>query len=277
MTQKFIDMSNVRMFVEILKPSINSFGECIPVIWQFFNAPFFTSLVCALAVGLIVQRSAARGQNKQMLKTEINATNSAIALCWIILKNYIELNRTYAEPQKNNYDEQKKNYLEGKKSDGIDYKRYTEPSLEDIRCLRTTIFEKISSSGSTLEFTTSLANTADSVNICMRENNAAFKEYQEKYPSGVPLEVLYGVLGQDGRIDTKHGDRIYAIHKDVNGCIDGARDLIELLIEHGNKLRKDYGKKGPKIIVPNIAALKLPAERNTEYLKEVKYLWEPTF
>lgn len=234
-------------------------------ILYFANSSFFVSLSGAFAGAYGGQYIVEKIKNRENLLTEIRNTNAAIMMTFDICHSYLSLKKKDVKALKENYDKQLQ-YIEEfnqRRRQGIlsanevfEFQadlQTLEAIFVPIDTLKKLIFEKISVGGRPLCLTTTLIRTIQSLNGCIQKRNQLIESYKANSP--IPDEVLarhyFGLPDSNGNIDNNYPSYIESIYEQTENCIKFSQFLCEDLVAHGEKLKRKFGKKAPKISKPN--------------------------
>jgi hypothetical protein len=238
---------------------------------QFANSNFTTSLLGAgfgaLAGAWAAQRIADRAKLREQLLHEVQSTNTAIELAYVICNNYLNLKEQHVLPVQQRYDQQASEidaHAQGIRTGMIPPNTELDLGLFDLRTLQAAyvpidrleqlVMEQLSVSGRPRPLVANLSQSVDTLNGTINNRNDLLSEYKER---NLPLDAAVGFLfglRRGNTIDTRFKDTVSALSAQTDNCIQFSRMLCADLVKHGEtKLREFerlFGFGAPRIQRP---------------------------
>jgi hypothetical protein len=234
-------------------------------LWQYANSNFFIACVTAFASAFAgaygAQFIVNRTEHKRRLLEEIRCTNAATIVAFSITNSFCALKNQHVRSLKNNFDKQRnehetfgrekaQGYLPSQQQFEIQADFQTlAPVQVPIELLHTFLFEKVSVTGLPLMAVVTLSQCIDGLNTSLDKRNDFVAESKKRspIPHGELESIYFGAPDKNGRIDRTYPDTIDAISSYTDDCIFFSKLLGDVLMEHGRKLGKLYGRKSPRI------------------------------
>lgn len=238
-----------------------------PDVKDFFNSVFFIaiagSLAGAFAGARAAQRMADKGRNREELLKEIRAANAAIMVAFGICNNLLSAKKQHIKFLKETFDRDKLSTMEGLKKQqagtgGVvtflaDYRTLQVLDLP-TSILQTLIFEKLSVHGRTILLATTVAQTIESLNTCIKRRNELIEGFKTGSLPDTQALALYFGFSFGGRINEEYANAIEAIYRQTDDAIFFSSQLCNDLTRHGGELaasfKRRFGGGAPRIHKP---------------------------
>lgn len=230
-------------------------------LWEFFNTQFFTSVTGAFAGAYGGQFIVEKIKNREILLKEIRNTNTAIIVTFDICNVFLGLKKQYVKPMWDKYDSSKNAYSVAAASHSLgrinneaplrfvaDFQTIA-PFIVPVDTLQKLAFEGISLNGRLLNLTSTLSRAIYSLLASIVKRNQLIEEYKAngRIQDNDLVNLYFGLQDKNGDINNDYPSTLEAIFRQTDDCIYFSSLLCKDLGEHGEKLKKEYGEKSPKI------------------------------
>jgi hypothetical protein len=244
----------MRSAIELLVAVVTVLRPYAEAVWAFLNTNFSAALFGALAGALSAHSISTRAETRKRLREEIAGVNSAIALANTISNAFVSMKRQnvrgMAALYKRSFDE----FIAVQITPPVvpteiavifDIRTLTMP-LTSISELRKTLLERVPTAGAAISISVVLHQCISSLAdiLVARENVLALLHAMNVEDRTL---AYFGLRTADGHIDERYPDLLNATISFVDDGIYFPILLCEVLVTHGERLRKAYGKGAPEV------------------------------
>jgi hypothetical protein len=244
--------------------------------------PIWSSTLFGIVVGTFIaayigvkgaQNIVERNRIKESKLREIRQTNAVITLASSIAEVGLNLKGQHVLALKEKFDAQRKAVIahvekldrgESPPPIHLDFDMQTLDSVEiPADLLVRHLFEHVSVVGRPISLASVLMRVARSLNNMLTRRNEILNTFKQRTDDPGTFAIIYFGIPRDGKTQMEYADTVNAIAVHVDDIIWFAERLVRDLVEHGEKLRKEYGRAAPSILkltIPEKNQRLLPAD-----------------
>jgi hypothetical protein len=233
---------------------IDRAGPYAANVWQFLNSNFSAALFGALAGALGAHFIAARNEKKRLLISEIAGVNNAIELSNSITNTFFNVKLQHVRPLEETY---KRDFTEFVRITTMpspppvynfiaDFRVFPMP-LTPIAELRETILSRIQSATRAISVSVPLHQSISTLTGVGQLRAAAIQALRQRSDAD-RVAAYFGLRESSGNFDESYPGLIFGLSSCTDDAIYFSMLLSELLIAHGKRLAKQYGRKAPRVV-----------------------------
>jgi len=241
----------------------DSFSKPIIALWpwpgskEFLESEFFASFFGAMVGGGLAYVAANRSEKLKAIQTEIAGCNAAIALSHSIINTAVTLKGQHIKPLLERYEKEFHDYAfamdYAQRMNGqfaytvlLEMRNISKPFMpgED---LQEVVIERIVGSGRAQLLGAQVRQCVESLRESIDNRNMIVAKLDGK-PLQEVLPIYFGMRNEAGRVDERFCDYLTALGAHADDCIYFGMLLQEIVITHGQRMRKRLSRSAPKIM-----------------------------